>query len=138
MKFTKEKTTHCCIFIRSSWFGQVNNPVKNSCLSLKTKKKLFFWNKTFGQRFGANYKKLFFAEICSKFVYFLHFFAFNTENDYFDQNLGCAAPKCWLKYTTTHLLLLRNTIMITFAKSVRNISILIFQFLVTRILQFLH
>ena len=26
------------------------------------------------------------------------------ENDYFNQRLGCAAPKCWSKYTTTHLL----------------------------------
>ena len=24
----------------------------------------------------------------------------NAENDYFDQRLGCAAPKRWWKYTT--------------------------------------
>ena len=24
----------------------------------------------------------------------------NTKNDYFDQRLGCAAPKRWSKYTT--------------------------------------
>ena len=26
----------------------------------------------------------------------------NTENDYFNQLLGCAAPKRWLKYTTNN------------------------------------
>ena len=31
--------------------GQV---IKNSYVSLKTSKKLFFWNKTLDQRFGAN------------------------------------------------------------------------------------
>ena len=25
---------------------------------------------------------------------------YNAENDYFDQRLACAAPKCWSKYTT--------------------------------------
>ena len=27
-------------------------------------------------------------------------FTKNAENDYFNQRLGCAAPKRWLKYTT--------------------------------------
>ena len=54
---------------------------------------------------GANLKKQnnFFAEFCTKFATFCVFSAFqhkNAENDYFDQCLGCAAPKCPAKYTT--------------------------------------
>ena len=36
-------------------------------------------NKTFNQHFGANFKKLFFAKFCNKFVTFLHFFYFIAE-----------------------------------------------------------
>ena len=43
----------------------------------------------------------FLQQICCKFVAFLKLFCSkNAENDYFDQRLECAAPKCWSKYTT--------------------------------------
>ena len=42
-------------------------------------------------------KKHFLQQIC----YFFQLFCIkNTENDYFQQRLGCAAPNRWWKYTT--------------------------------------
>ena len=53
----------------------------------KQEKALYFGNKTFNQRFGANLRNPFFAKFCNKFVTFLHFFSF-------------FAQKRWSKYTT--------------------------------------
>ena len=62
---------------------------------------IFFGNKTVYQRLGATQKNVFFARICCKFLAFLELFCRkNSENDYFDQHLECAAPKRWSKYTT--------------------------------------
>ena len=48
----------------------------------------------------------FFAIFWIKFVTFFSFFALkNAKNYYFNQRLGCAAPKCWPKYTTPHCLI---------------------------------
>ena len=44
--------------------------------------------------FDVTTKALFFA-------FFQFFSTKNAENEDFDQRLGCAAPKRWLKYTTT-------------------------------------
>ena len=44
-----------------------------------------------------------FCKILHQISLFCVFSAFkhrNAENDYFDQRLGCAAPKRWSKYTT--------------------------------------
>ena len=52
-------------------------------------------------------KPHFFVKFFSKFVTFLRFFSFlhkNAENDYFHQQLGCAAPKPWWKYTAEDFL----------------------------------
>ena len=38
---------------------------------------------------------------CKKNCVFKLFCKKNAENDYFDQRLTWAAPKCWSKYTTT-------------------------------------
>ena len=43
----------------------------------------------------------FLQNFAANFLLFLLLFAIkNAENDYFDQRLGCATPKHWLKYTT--------------------------------------
>ena len=61
----------------------------------------FFWNKTLDQHLGVNLKNPFFCSVYFEFVTFLHFFfAKNAVNGYFNQHLGCTAPKRWLKYTT--------------------------------------
>ena len=39
----------------------------------------YFENKTVDKRFGANLKKQFFANFCTKFVTFLHFFSFFAQ-----------------------------------------------------------
>ena len=57
----------------------------------------FFGNKTVDQNSGANLKNMFFANFAA---FFLAFYTKSAENDYFDQRLACAAPKCWSKYTT--------------------------------------
>ena len=68
---------------------------------------MFFWRiKQTTSILVQTKKKRFFARFCCKFVTFLRFFSFfakNAENYYFDQRLGCAAPKCWSKYTTAIL-----------------------------------
>ena len=62
--------------------------------------------KTLHQRFGANFKKTIFCKILLQICYFFAFFQLfskkHAENDFFDQRLGCAAPKCWSKYSTIH------------------------------------
>ena len=54
--------------------------------------------------FWCKLKKPIFCWILHQVYSFFAFFQlFNTktaENDYFDQRLGCIAPKCWWKYTT--------------------------------------
>ena len=56
---------------------------------------------TLDQRLGVNLKNPFFCSFLLQICYFFAFFlAKNAENDYFDQRLGCAAPKSWSKYTT--------------------------------------
>ena len=52
----------------------------------------------------TNLKKTFFCKILLQICYFFAFFQLfakkYAENDYFNQHLGCGAPKCWSKYTT--------------------------------------
>ena len=70
---------------------------------LKQEKMLFFGNKTFDQRFGANIKTHFFANFFANLLICYVFQLFSTKiakNDYFDQCLGCTAPKRWSKYIT--------------------------------------
>ena len=55
---------------------------------------------TVDQRSGANLEKCVFC----KTLLFLAFLHKNAKNDYFDQPMGCAAPKHWSKYTTAGLL----------------------------------
>ena len=61
-----------------------------------------FWgNKTVDQHSGANLNKHVFCNFLLQIsCFFLLFNTKNAENDYFDQRLECAAPKCWSKYTT--------------------------------------
>ena len=82
-------------------------------------KKFKVWNKTLDQllkvlrhktAFWCKLKNLFVCLILLQICYFFYFFYFfsafcikNAVNDYFNQCLGCAAPKCWLKYTTLRI-----------------------------------
>ena len=45
-------------------------------------------------------KKTYIFLILQQICHFFAFLAFYAENDYFDQRLGCAAPKRRSKYTT--------------------------------------
>ena len=71
--------------------------LKNYFLPMKSCESFWLWVKG-----GLKY----FAQLYSKFATFSPFCIFqlfctkNAKNNYFDQRLGCAAPKCWSKYTT--------------------------------------
>ena len=61
-------------------------------------KKLIFW----GIKQSTSWYKL--KKMCFLQNFAANFLIFctkNAENDYFDQHLECAAPKRWLKYTTS-------------------------------------
>ena len=68
---------------------------------------------------GNKTLNLFFAEICITFLAFFLFPLFlhqNFEKAYFNQCLECAAPKCWLKYTTSKRLCENHCVITDFGK----------------------
>ena len=115
------KITFSTFFSDKSW----KTERKSNKFDDKFRKKNVFFKvctitlfKAFDQLFCVNYglgislkalifakfiKKHIFAKICIKFVTFFIFQLFctkNAKNDYFNQRLGCSAPKCWSKYAT--------------------------------------
>ena len=61
----------------------------------------FSGNKTLNQHSSANLKKTFLLlNFASNFLLFQLFSVKNIEKASFDQDLECAAPNCWSKYTT--------------------------------------
>ena len=99
------------LLVSFSYYGTLHKHSFLFCFwvtsSFSINKKKFFWRMKYHLQWVGHWLSYFqplnsvlVQTLKDSFCVFQLLSTKNAENDYFDQRLGCTAPKRWLKYTT--------------------------------------